>query len=57
MFGKVEELVLILLIVLLLFGGKKIPQLARAIGQSVKEVKNGFSEGITDAEDTAKKAS
>lgn len=55
MFGKVEELVLVLLIVMLLFGGKKIPQLARAIGQSAKEVKKGFSEGIE--EDTAKKAS
>ncbi len=38
------ELVLILLIVLLLFGGKKLPELSRSLGQSLKEVKKGFSE-------------
>lgn len=38
------ELVLILLIVLLLFGGKKLPELSRSLGQSMKEVKKGFSE-------------
>jgi sec-independent protein translocase protein TatA len=43
MFGRVEELIVVLLIVLVLFGGKKIPELARNIGQSVREVKNGFN--------------
>jgi sec-independent protein translocase protein TatA len=43
MFGRVEELLVVLLIVLVLFGGKKIPELARNIGQSVREVKKGFS--------------
>ena len=38
------ELVLILLIVLLLFGGKKLPELSRSLGQSMREVKKGFSE-------------
>jgi sec-independent protein translocase protein TatA len=44
MFGRVEELIVVLLIVLVLFGGKKIPELARNIGQSVREVKKGFTE-------------
>ena len=43
MFGRVEELLVVLLIVLVLFGGKKIPELARNMGQSVREVKKGFS--------------
>lgn len=41
MFGKVEELLIILLIVLVLFGAKRIPELARSIGTSVREVKKG----------------
>lgn len=44
MFGRVEELIVVLLIVLVLFGGKKVPELARAIGKSVREVKSGFTE-------------
>lgn len=46
MFGKTEELVLVLIIILVLFGSKKLPELARGIGQSVKEVRKGFEEGI-----------
>jgi sec-independent protein translocase protein TatA len=42
MLGKFEELLVILVIILVLFGGKKLPQLARSIGQSVREVRNGF---------------
>jgi sec-independent protein translocase protein TatA len=36
------ELLIILLIVLLLFGGARLPQLARSIGQSLKELREGF---------------
>ena len=43
MFGKTEDLVVVLLIILLLFGAKKIPDLARSIGQAAKEVRKGFS--------------
>ena len=42
MFGKTEELVVLLLIVLVLFGAKKLPELSRSIGQSVREVRKGF---------------
>ncbi len=34
-----QELLLVLLIVLLLFGGAKLPGLARGLGQSIKEFK------------------
>ena len=40
-----QELVLILLIVLLLFGAKKLPDLARSLGRSVGEFKKGKEEG------------
>ena len=38
------ELVLILVIVLLLFGSKKLPDLARSIGQSLKELRSGLND-------------
>ena len=34
------ELILILLVVLLLFGGRKIPELMRGLGRGVKEFKD-----------------
>lgn len=37
------ELVIILAIVLLLFGGKKLPELSRSLGESIKELKKGAS--------------
>lgn len=42
------ELVLILLIVLLLFGSRKLPELARSLSSSIKEVRKGFGEGEHD---------
>jgi len=33
------ELILILIIILILFGGKKLPELARSLGEAVKEFK------------------
>ena len=44
------QIALIVAIVLLLFGGKKIPQLMRGLGSGVKE----FKEGIKEGEDAAK---
>ena len=43
MLGKTELIILVALIVLVLFvGGKKLPELARGVGQSAKELKKGF---------------
>jgi sec-independent protein translocase protein TatA len=39
-----SELLIILAIVLLLFGGAKLPQLARGLGQSMKEFKKAAKE-------------
>lgn len=44
MFGKFEELLVVLVIILLLFGAKKLPELSKAIGQSVKEIRKGFTD-------------
>ena len=46
-----SELILILLVVLLLFGGKKIPELMRGLGKGVKS----FKEGMKDTDDDQKK--
>ncbi|MER3489835.1 MAG: twin-arginine translocase TatA/TatE family subunit, partial [Meiothermus sp.] len=38
------ELILILVVVLLLFGARKLPELARGLGQSAREFKKGIAE-------------
>lgn len=43
MFGsKVEELVIVLIIILVFFGAKKLPELSKGIADSVKEIRKGF---------------
>jgi len=44
----ITEILLILAIVLLLFGGKKIPELMRGIGKGISEFKKGQSETEND---------
>ena len=39
------ELVIIAVILLILFGGKKLPELGRGLGESVKELKKSIKEG------------
>ena len=39
-----SELLLILIILLVLFGGSKLPSLARGLGQSIKEFKKASNE-------------
>lgn len=38
------QLVLILAIILLLFGGKKLPELSRSLGESMRELRKGMSD-------------
>lgn len=52
-----NEILLILLVVLLLFGGKKIPELMRGLGKGIREfndaksnVRKEIEEGITEKE-------
>ena len=45
MFGLgYQELLLILVIVLILFGAQRLPDLAKSLGSSVKEFKKGINE-------------
>lgn len=45
------EIIIITIIILLLFGGKKIPELMKGIGKGIK----GFKDGINGLEEDAKK--
>jgi sec-independent protein translocase protein TatA len=40
-----REIIILAAIMVLLFGAKKIPELARSIGESIRYIKNGFSDG------------
>lgn len=42
------EIILILLVVLLLFGATRLPKLARSIGQSARELREGLKEGASE---------
>ncbi len=48
------ELVVILLIILLLFGTSRLPEIARALGKSIKEFKKAGKEIKSDIEEAAK---
>jgi sec-independent protein translocase protein TatA len=45
------ELILIAVVVLLLFGGRKIPELMRGLGRGVKEFKDGIADDEKGSDD------
>ena len=47
--------VVIGVVILLLFGGKKIPELMRGLGSGIKEFKNASSDGEIDESSSSKK--
>lgn len=49
-----QEILVIALVVLLLFGGRKIPELMRGLGKGVKSFKNGMND-ISDSADNEQK--
>ena len=49
------EIVLIVLVILLLFGGKKIPELMKGLGKGVKSFKDGMKEIDDDKEEKSEK--
>jgi sec-independent protein translocase protein TatA len=49
MFGLgTQELLVVLVIALVLFGGSRLPDVARALGRSIQEFKKGVEEGGRD---------
>ena len=45
-----QELIIILVILLLLFGSTRLPQLAKGMGKSIREFKKGIGEGEDEDE-------
>jgi sec-independent protein translocase protein TatA len=50
-----SEMIIILVIVLLLFGGKKIPELMKGLGKGVKEFKDASKGGEGESASTTEK--
>lgn len=50
-----QEILLIALIVLLLFGGKKIPEFMRGLGKGVKSFKDGLNDVTTSTDEPKEK--
>jgi sec-independent protein translocase protein TatA len=48
------ELIIVLVVVLLLFGGTQLPKLARSLGQAQKEFKRGVNDPTVDDDDDKK---
>jgi sec-independent protein translocase protein TatA len=44
------EWIVVVVILVLLFGAKKLPELARSVGKSTSEFKKGMSEGASETE-------
>lgn len=49
--GPTEILLIVLFVVIIVMGPKKIPELFRALGQSVGELKKGMKEGDEEAKE------
>lgn len=41
---KLPQLIVILVIILLLFGGKKLPELSKSVGKSIRELRDSFAD-------------
>jgi sec-independent protein translocase protein TatA len=56
MFGNLGagEIILILLVILILFGAKKIPELAKGLGKGMSEFKKGLKEVENEIKSTDK---
>ncbi|MFT5123095.1 MAG: sec-independent protein translocase protein TatA [Verrucomicrobiales bacterium] len=52
--GSISEIWIVLIIVVVLFGAKALPKLAKSIGQAKNEFEKGAKEGDTAAESASK---
>ena len=50
-----QEMLILLLIVLVLFGGSRLPSLAKGLGESVRNFKRGINEGSEDTDEPKEK--
>ena len=50
-----QELIIVLVVVVLLFGGTKIPELMKGLGKGIKEFKNASKEENEDPKKNAEK--
>lgn len=50
----IQELLIILLICLLVFGASKLPEIGRSLGKTIKEFKKSMKEDMTDDSDEKK---
>ena len=48
------HILLVLVVVLVLFGANKLPQLGKGLGSAIRNFKEGMSEGSTDHPDVKK---
>jgi sec-independent protein translocase protein TatA len=46
------EVIVVLVVILVLFGGSRIPKLAKNLGQAQKEFKKGLAEGSKEQDDS-----
>lgn len=51
-----QEWIIVLVVVLLVFGARKLPELARSLGSSAKEFRKGLEEGSKEDGDTTANA-
>ncbi|MCU1468039.1 MAG: twin arginine-targeting protein translocase, TatA/E family [Actinomycetia bacterium] len=48
------DILIVLVVILVLFGGSQLPKLARGLGSAQKEFKKGLEEGHSDEDDSKK---
>ncbi len=48
------DILIVLVVILVLFGGSQLPKLARGLGSAQKEFKKGLEEGASDEDDSKK---
>ena len=51
-----QEILIIAIVVLVLFGGRKIPELMRGLGSGIKSFKAGMKDGMPDDDDAKQDA-
>jgi sec-independent protein translocase protein TatA len=47
-----QEWLIVLLVIVLIFGARKLPDLARSLGASAKEFRKGLNQGVEEESET-----